>query len=54
MNFLIHLFKHVFCAQKNPLIETVLLSTRNICFGPEIRNYFLIMHLICSSDIYDA
>ena len=24
-------------AQKNPLIETVLLSTYNICFGLEIR-----------------
>ena len=26
-----------FCAQKNRLIETVLLSTNNICFGLEIR-----------------
>ena len=25
-------------AQKNRLIETVLLSTQNICFGWEIRN----------------
>ena len=32
-------------AQKNRLIETVLLSTHNICFGLEIRIvYFLIMH----------
>ena len=32
--FLIHQFKHVFLeAQKNRLIETVLLSTHNICFG---------------------
>ena len=30
-------FKHVLGAQKNHLIETVLLSTHNICFGLEIR-----------------
>ena len=28
---------YVFGAQKNRLIETVLLSTHNICFGSEIR-----------------
>ena len=28
---------YVLGAQKNPLIETVLLSTHNICFGREIR-----------------
>ena len=28
---------YVFGAQKNCLIETVLLSTYNICFGREIR-----------------
>ena len=27
-------------AQKNRLIETVLLSTHNICFGGEIRKLF--------------
>ena len=27
-------------AQKNRLIETVLLSTHNICFGSEIRKLF--------------
>ena len=27
----------VFGAQKNPLIETVLLSTQNTCFGPETK-----------------
>ena len=27
-------------AQKNQLIETVLLSTHNICFGLEIRKLF--------------
>ena len=30
---LTHQFKHVFGAQKNRLIKTVLLSTHNICFG---------------------
>ena len=30
-------FNICFCAQKNNLIETVLLSTHNICFGWEIR-----------------
>ena len=30
-------FKRVFGAQKNCLIETVHLSTYNICFGQEIR-----------------
>ena len=28
---------HIFCAQKNPLIEAVLLSTYNMCFGWEIK-----------------
>ena len=35
--FLIHQLKHVLGAQKNHLIETVLLSTHNTCFGWEIR-----------------
>ena len=34
-------------AQKNRLIETVLLSTHNICFGLEIRK--LIFHITCLS-----
>ena len=29
---------YVLSAQKNRLIQTVLLSTHNICFGLEIRN----------------
>ena len=36
--FLIHRFKYVFLgAQKNRLIETILLSTHNRCFAREIR-----------------
>ena len=35
--FLAYQFKRVLGAQKNCLIETVLLSTHNICFGGEIR-----------------
>ena len=31
-------------AQKNRLIEAVVLSTHNICFGLEIRNYFSVTH----------
>ena len=31
---------YVLGAQKNRLIETVLLSTNNICFGLEIRIFF--------------
>ena len=31
---------HVLGAQKNRLIETVHLSTHNICFGQEIRKIF--------------
>ena len=31
---------YVLDAQKNRLIETVLLSTHNICFGLEIRKLF--------------
>ena len=34
---LIHQFKHVLGAQKKRLIETVLLSTNNICFGLETK-----------------
>ena len=32
---------YVFGAQKNHLIETVLLSTNNICFGREIRKLII-------------
>ena len=35
--FLTHQFEHVLGAQKNRLIERVLLSTHNIYFGYEIR-----------------
>ena len=31
--FLIHQFKHLFGCSNNSLIETILLSTNNICFG---------------------
>ena len=31
---------YVLGAQKNDLIETVLLSAHNICFGREIRIFF--------------
>ena len=34
----------VFGAQNNCLIETVILSTHNICFGWESKDYFLITH----------
>ena len=33
-------------AQKNPLMETVLLSTHNICFGREIKNKFFLLHTL--------
>ena len=33
-------------AQKNSLIETVLLSTHNICFGSEIRKSFFCYTLL--------
>ena len=40
--FLTHQFKHnyVLGAQKNRLIEMVLLSTHNICFGWEIKKIY--------------
>ena len=34
------LLAYILGAQKNRLIETVLLSTHNICFGWEIRKLF--------------
>ena len=41
--FLIHQFLNIyFCVQKNRLIETVLLSTHNICFGSDIRTIIVI------------
>ena len=36
---------YILVAQKNCLIETVLLSTHNIYFGGEIRNIFLFIAL---------
>ena len=35
---------YVLCSQKNCLIETLLLSTNNTCFGPELKkkNYFIV------------
>ena len=38
------LLAYVAGAQKNSLIETVLLSTHNICFGWEIRKQFPVTH----------
>ena len=38
-------------AQKNGLIETVLLSTHNIYFGWEIRKLFFLLHTINASKI---
>ena len=35
---------YVMGAQKDHLIETVLLSTHSICFGGEIRKLFFVMH----------
>ena len=35
---------YVLGAEKNHLNETVLLSTKNICFDWEIRNYFSVTH----------
>ena len=35
------IFSNVVGAHKNNLIETVLLSTHNKCFGGEIRNFIL-------------
>ena len=37
---------YVLGAQKNRLIETVLLSTHNICFGCEIRKIFFCYALL--------
>ena len=42
---------YVLGAQKNSLIETVLLITHNICLGQRIRILFLGMHLI-TKDLY--
>ena len=37
-------------AQKNSLIETVLLSTHNICFGGKVRKlFFLLLTLFLST-----
>ena len=42
-------------AQKNRLIETVLLSTHNICFGWEIRKIiFSYLHISGSLDTFSA
>ena len=46
-HFLSPKFKHVLGAQKNGLIETVLLSTHNICFWlRNTKNDFLLPTLI--------
>ena len=37
---------YVLGAQKNHIIETVLLSTHNICFGWEIRKLFFLVHTL--------
>ena len=42
--FLPIILAYVLCAQKNRLIETILLSTHNICFGLEIRKLFFVTH----------
>ena len=47
--FLTHQFKHCFGAQKNHIIETVLFSTHNICFGIEIKKVFFQLHSIILS-----
>ena len=44
--FLPIFLSHVLGAQKNRLIETVLLSTHNICFGSEIRKLFFCYTLL--------
>ena len=36
--------KYVCVAQRNRLIETILLSTHNICFNREIRKLFFVTH----------
>ena len=43
--FLLIILACVYGAQKNHLIETVLLSAHNICFGLEIRVIFLLNYL---------
>ena len=46
--------QHMFCglgAQKNHLIETVLLSTHNICFGLEIRK-MIFTEAVLSGDLF--
>ena len=35
---------YVLGAQKNRLIETVLLSTHNICFVSDLRKLFFVLH----------
>ena len=44
---------YVLGAQKNRLIETVLLSTHNICFGWEIRKLFF-RYALLSPEIYKS
>ena len=41
--FLTYQFSHVLGAQKNRLIETVLLSTHNLCFILEIRKLIFLL-----------
>ena len=48
--FLLISFNMCFGDQKNRLIETVLLSTHNICFVWEIRKLFLIQHSYLTLD----
>ena len=42
--FLPILLRYVLGTQENPLIETVLLSTHNICFGWEVRKKNSVTH----------
>ena len=44
--YIVNKVSYVLGAQKNRLIETVLLSTHNICFGWEIRKLFFFYALL--------
>ena len=46
------ILKYILGAQKNPLIETVLLNTHNVCLGWEIRKLVFRYALLTISPVY--
>ena len=49
--FLTHQFQHILCAQKNRLIETVLLSTHNIMFWFRNKEISFLLHILNLSPV---